>query len=157
MARFERVRWPDGKRSCPHCGSLRTSEVTKPQPYRCRERKCRKHFSIKTGTAMHGSKLPLRKWLYAVYLMSVSKEGLSSLLLGRELGIAPEAAWRLGQKIREAWNLGALFPLRDSVGVDETFIGVEEGNECAEKRANIGDGTGGRRTARRIRSAATSP
>ena len=108
VAWYEAVRWTEG-RHCPHCDNMNTATCAKPQPYRCRD--CRKHFSVKTGTVMQSSKLPVKKWLYAMYLMSVSKKGLSSCQLARELGIAQEAAWRLGHKIREAWNQDAVFPM----------------------------------------------
>ena len=135
VAYFESIRWPRG-RYCPHCGSTNTAECGRPQPYRCRE--CRKHFSCRTGTIMQSSKLPIKKWLYAMYLMSVSKKGLSSPQLARELGIAQEAAWRLGHKIREAWNQGALFPMAGEVEVDETYIGGKERNKHADKKLKRG-------------------
>ena len=140
---FESVRWANG-RYCPHCASVNTTETKKPQPYRCREKECRKHFSAKTKTVMQSSKLPIRKWLYAMYLMSVSKKGLSSLQLARELGIAQEAAWRLGHKIRESWNQDALFPLSGEVEVDETYIGGKERNKHESERLHAGRGTIGK-------------
>ena len=64
---FEAIRWPDG-RHCGHCGSTETSEVpkAKPMPYWCKG--CRSYFSVRTGTTMEKSRLPLRKWAFAVYL-----------------------------------------------------------------------------------------
>lgn len=103
VAWFEARRWPNG-RYCPHCGSTNTVKVGRPQPYRCKEKGCRKHFSCKTGTLMQSSKLPVKKWLHAVHLMSINRNGLSSIQLGHELGIEQETAWRLGHKIRKAWN-----------------------------------------------------
>ena len=75
---------------------------------------------------MQSSNLPIRKWLYAMYLISVSKKGLSSMQLARELGIAQEAAWRLGHKIRESWNQDALFPMGGEVEVDEAYFGGKD-------------------------------
>jgi transposase-like protein len=68
---FEDLRWPEGKRHCPHCGSLKTSVVKdeKPMPYHCGD--CRKYFSVKTGTVMQSSKVPLQKW-GPIYLASQS-------------------------------------------------------------------------------------
>ncbi|MYA16249.1 MAG: IS1595 family transposase [Gammaproteobacteria bacterium] len=143
VAWFETMRWADG-RTCPHCQSERTTIVKsgKPQPYRCRD--CRKHFSVKTGTVMHSSKVPVKKWLHAVYLISVSKKGLSALQLGRTIGIAPETAWKLGHKIRESWNQDALFPMNGSVEIDETYIGGKERNRHASERKKLGRGPVGK-------------
>ena len=150
----ESIRWPDGV-SCVHCGSGDVAEVKsrKPMPYRCRS--CRKHFSVKVGSLMQDSKLSVRQWLYAMYLMSVSKKGLSSMQLGRELGIAQEAAWRLGHKIRQAWNQGSLFPMSGEVEVDETYIGGKERNKHAWKREHLGRGPVGKQAVMGIRSRGT--
>ena len=77
---FSHIRWPNG-RCCPHCGSNNTTECKKPQPCRCCD--CRRHFSVSTGTVMNSSKISARIWLYAIYLMSVSKKRLSSLQLAK--------------------------------------------------------------------------
>ena len=71
---FEGIIWPDGKRPCPNCGSENTHECSHAKlPCRCRD--CRKYFSIKTGTIMAESPLPLLKWVYAIYLDTTSLKG----------------------------------------------------------------------------------
>ena len=63
---FEAKVWPEG-RHCPRCGSCRTREATHAKmPYWCSD--CRSYFSVKTGSVMEGSPLPLRKWVWAIYL-----------------------------------------------------------------------------------------
>ena len=153
---FEKVRWPEG-RCCPHCRSKDTYEVAskKPQPYRCRAKRCRKYFSATVGTVLASKKLPVRKWLHAMCLMSSSKKGLSSLQLARELRIAPESAWRLGHKVREAWNRGALFPMTGEVEVDGTYIGGRRRNMSNAKRketAGTGHGAVGKASVMGIRA-----
>lgn len=140
IAWFEGVRWAKG-RYCPKCRSRNTYAVAskKPQPYRCREKGCRAYFSATVRTVFASAKLPVRKCLYAMYLMSISKKGLSSPQMARELGIAQESAWRLGHKIREAWNQDALFPMTGTVEVDETYIGGKCKNMSNSRRKELVD------------------
>lgn len=138
---WESVRWPGG-RYCPHCESVNTAETVRPQPYRCRD--CRKHFSAKVGTVMQHGRLPVKKWLYAMCLMSIHKKGMSSIQLGKELGISQEAAWRLSHKLREGWNQGALFPMSGEVEADETYIGGKDRNKHAKDRRRQGRGAVGK-------------
>ena len=72
---FEGVVW-SGERACGHCGSLDTYGIKsgKPMPYRCRD--CKRYFSVKTGTLMASSPLPVRKWVYAIYLDVTSLKGV---------------------------------------------------------------------------------
>lgn len=127
---FERIRWVDGARHCPHCGSLKTTAVVKekPMPYHCRE--CREYFSVKTGTVMHSSKVSLQKWVVAIYLLSTNLKGVSSMKLHRDLGVTQKTAWMLAQKIRQGW-LDGTDQLDGEVEVDETYIGGLESNKTA--------------------------
>lgn len=96
-------RWPDGVK-CPHCASAEISvrENRKPMPFHCRT--CRQYFSVRTRTLLHASKLPLRKWALAFYLMSVNRKDISSIALSKALGATRKTAWHLEHRIREAWE-----------------------------------------------------
>ena len=99
---FENNRWSGGK-ACPHCGSVAVSECKdhRPMAYRCKD--CRKHFSVRTGTVLEESKLPLQKWLMAIYMMTTARKGIPSTQMARELGCTQKSAWFLAQRIRECW------------------------------------------------------
>ena len=99
---FEDVSW-NGQRACGHCGSERTREVpnAKPMPYWCTD--CRSYFSVKTGTQLANSKIPLRKWAIAIYLCLTSLKSVSSMKLHRDLNVSQKTAWFMLHRIREAW------------------------------------------------------
>ena len=137
---FEDVIWPDG-RHCPKCGSVRTREASHAKmPYWCSD--CRSYFSVKTGTAMQRSKIPLRKWAIAIYLCLTSLKSVSSMKLQRDIGVSQPTAWFMLHRIREAWATGGGGPFDGPVEVDETYFGGKRKNMSKAKRKEL-SGTGG--------------
>ena len=131
---FEGIYWPD-QRHCGHCDSTRTrpTKSGKPMPYWCSD--CRKYFSVKTGTAMADSNIPLQKWAIAIYLCLTSLKSVSSMKLHRDLDIGQKAAWFMLHRLREAWadELGD-DPFDGPIEVDETYVGGRRENMPKAKR-----------------------
>lgn len=145
----EGIIWPEGP-VCSHCGG--TERIYPLQGVRSGKSKknpegvvrhglkkcgqCRGQFTVRIGTIFEESKLPLTKWLQAIFLMTASKKGVSAHQLHRTLEVTYKTAWFLAHRIREAMRDGELAPFGGGGGfveVDETFIGVLPGIEKAQR------------------------
>lgn len=129
----EAIIWPQGP-VCPHCGGVERITAITPNPAkrirfglkRCGQ--CKGQFTVRMGTIFEESKLPMTKWLQAIFLMTASKKGVSAHQLHRTLEITYKSAWFLAHRIREAMRSGELAPFGGAgtpVEVDETFIGID--------------------------------
>jgi transposase-like protein len=142
---FEARRWGD-EPVCGHCGSVNVTECKdhKPMAYRCKD--CRKHFSVRTGTVLAESRLPLQKWLLAIYMLTSARKGIPSTQMARELGVTQKTAWFLAQRIRETWMKDRDDRMNGQMQVDETYVGGRERNKHADKKLRAGRGTVGKTT-----------
>ena len=136
---FTEQRWPNGV-CCSACGSVnvQTGCQHKTMPYRCREKECKKKFSVKTGTVMECAKVGYQDWLLAAFLLMTSLKSVSSMKLHRDLGISQKTAWFLAQRLRAALSQdGSLFA--GPVEVDETYVGGRRRNMSNAKRNELAD------------------
>lgn len=133
---FESIRWPNG-RVCTRCEGANTNEVpkAKPMPYWCSD--CRQYFSVKLGTVMESSKLPLRTWAIAFYQTITNLKGVSSMKLHRDLGIRQASAWHLVHRIREAMA-GDDPVFSGPAEADETYVGGLEKTSHGSKKQRRG-------------------
>ncbi len=135
---FETVIW-DGQRVCGKCGSSKTREVPngKPMPYFCNG--CRSYFSVRTGTPLASSNVPLRKWAIAIYLCLTSLKSISSMKLHRDIGVSQPTAWFMLHRIREAWAQEAPGGFSGPVEADETYFGGRRRNMSNARRKELQD------------------
>ena len=114
-------RWPDGF-CCPRCESSKFVKLAFRRQYQCRA--CKYQVSITAGTAMQDTKLSLRIWFWAMFLVARHKKSISALQLQRDLGLGSyRSAWLMLQKIRSCFDESADYPLKGVVEVDETLVG----------------------------------
>jgi transposase-like protein len=133
---LEDLRW-NGDPVCPHCeahdpyfltpknGETRTTTRGTESPRRVWKcRKCRKQFSVLTGTIFHGTKIPVRTWIFVVFEMASRKNGIAAREIERKYGLTPKSAWFMTQRIRQAMKREPMAGLLTGrVVVDETCIG----------------------------------
>lgn len=117
---LEDLRWPEGP-MCPRCDHVGGTRVKGRETLDCNS--CHYQFSVRVGTVMQDSKLPLWTWFLATYMMVESRKGISSNQLKRMLGVSYKTAWYLTHRIRSAMGEVLTEPLTGIVEVDETYVG----------------------------------
>src|SRR3974390_1724911 len=118
-----RWRWPEGF-ECPGCEGRKPCIVKRGGRilYQCNA--CRKQTSVRAGTIFASSKLGLRLWFKAMYLLTQSKKGISSIELGRRLGVTQTTAWSLNHKLAQVMiERNAAKRLEGEVQMDDAYIG----------------------------------
>lgn len=128
------VKWPDGKVVCPKCGGESVGVIRSRSMLQCRAKECRKQFSVKIGTIFEDSPLGLDKWFVAVWCIANAKNGISSMELGRALGVTQKTAWFMLHRIRLAMRTKSFRKLSGEVESDETFIGGRSENMHKRQR-----------------------
>ena len=120
-AAVEKLRWPGGF-VCPLCGGAEGKWLSTRPKVQCRA--CRHQTSLTAGTIFHATKLPLTTWLLAMWLVATAKNGISSVELGRRLGIRQTNAWALKQKIMHVMaERNGQKRLDGRVEMDDAYLG----------------------------------
>jgi transposase-like protein len=133
-------RWPNGV-ICPRCQALDPRFISTRRVWECKG--CKKQFSVKNGTIMEDSPLPLDKWFAAIWLITNAKNGISSYEIHRALGITQKSAWFVLHRVRFAMMTGTFEKMKGEVESDETYIGgkarnMHEGKRKAKGRSGVG-------------------
>src|ERR1039458_6116619 len=137
-----KLRWPDGRVTCPRCGHDEHSFLSTRRMWFCKG--CKKQFTIKVGTIFEDSPLGMDKWMTAVWLICNCKNGISSYEVARDLGITQKSAWFMMHRVRAAMRSGSFSKLSGEIEADETFIGGKARNMHVDKRERRITGTGGK-------------
>jgi transposase-like protein len=144
---LERLRWESGV-VCPHCGSIAEHYFLKPangtsratrtgsrshrRVWKCKD--CRKQFSVLTGTIFHGTKIPVRTWVFVVFEMCASKNGVAAREIERKYDVTAKSAWYMVHRIREAMRRDPLAGLLSgTIVADETWYGGKPSNRHGHK------------------------
>ena len=146
---MESMRWPD-KPVCPHCGSIndhrfltpengvsrrtRTGAASQRRVWKCRD--CQKQFSVITNTPFHGSKVPLRIWIFVLFEMCANKNGIAAREIARKYKLTNKTAWFVTHRVRLAMEtLPSAKRMAGVVVSDETWIGGDPANKHRDKVA----------------------
>ncbi len=135
--------WPAGV-TCPDCGGMDRITTRKDGFYRCNA--CGDFdFTIRTNTIFERSKVPLNKWLYAMYLVVTARKGISSMQLAKEIGVTQKTAWFIIGRLREACSApDSIDKLKGVIEIDEAFFGGKEKNKHESKKLHAGRGAVGK-------------
>lgn len=137
-------RW-DGCPVCPYCGfSDKTYLIENGKRFKCGASQdvCGKKYSVTVGTIFESSRIPLTKWLNAVYVVTAHKKGISSHQLGRDLGVTQRTAWFMIHRIREMMKNVSDIQLQGEIEIDETYIGGKHKNKSRSVRLAAKASTG---------------
>ena len=127
--------------TCPKCGVIGI-KAYKLASGRLKCAECRKPFTVRMGTIFEDSTIPLQKWLFAIYLCTSLKKGISSIQLAKYIGVTQKTAWFMLQRIRYVFENGTFEKLKNAVEMDEAYVGGADSNKHAKKRTKALTGKG---------------
>jgi transposase-like protein len=148
---LEKLRWR-GRPICPHCGVIdghyllksrnggrttSTGKRTYRRLWKCRD--CRRQFSVLVGSIFHGTKISVRTWLFVLFEMCASKNGIAAREVQRKYGLTSKSAWFLTQRIREAMTDRRPDALIGTIVADETRIGGKPRYKAGTLRGRGGE------------------
>jgi transposase-like protein len=136
------LRWKDGE-FCPYCGGTRIYHFSDRKTFKCGD--CRQRFSIKVGTVFEDTKIALRKWFAAIWMITNHPKGIASTTLAKDIKVTQKTAWFMLHRLRHAARtLSFNAPLKGTVEADTTFVGGKEKNRHSSDRRGGGQGGAGK-------------
>jgi transposase-like protein len=136
------LRWKDGE-FCPYCGGVRIYHFSDRKTFKCGD--CRQRFSIKVGTVFEDTKIALRKWFAAIWMITNHPKGIASTTLAKDIKVTQKTAWFMLHRLRHAARTPSFnAPLKGTVEADTTFVGGKERNRHSSDRKGGGQGGTGK-------------
>jgi len=133
-----KIRW-NGTVKCVFCDHDRVYELKgHNKRYKCS--KCRKQFSVIKGTIFENSPISLQKWFVAIYVITSHKKGISSIQLGKDIGVTQKTAWFMNQRIRFALKAKTFNKMAGTVQCDETYVGGKNKNRVGKNKIRNSQG-----------------
>ncbi|MBS1595982.1 MAG: IS1595 family transposase [Bacteroidetes bacterium] len=132
---LEQQLWNGGEPVCPHCAAVGAYKTNRG--YRCKSKGCQKKFTVTTGTIYENTKIGLRIWFAAIYLITAHRKGISSHQLSRDLNVTQKTAWFILHRVREMLKAENPSLLEGEIEVDATYYGGERKNKHAKKRKEL--------------------
>jgi transposase-like protein len=129
---FEEQRWGDTP-ACPRCGDtkvrqLKANDGSRNARFLWRCGGCKQQFTVRVGTILEDSPIPMRHWAYAFWAACASKKGVSAKQIERTTGLSYKSALYLMHRIR--WAMAPVNESEPMLGVgggtvefDETYVG----------------------------------
>ena len=138
--KFKEMRDKEGV-TCQHCGSHDVVWLESKQQYQCKH--CRHRTTLRSGTVMHGSKLPFRYWFIAMHLLTATKKSISAEELQRQLGHNRyQPVWELMHKLRSVMGKrNDKYTLKGCIELDEGFFSTEIPKEKKDEKLKAGVGS----------------
>jgi transposase-like protein len=136
---WENIRWKNGVK-CLHCGHEKVYRTNRG--FKCAHPDCRKKFSATVGSIFENSKLSLRIWFGAMYMICNSKKGASAYQVARQFNIGIKAAWYISHRIRKSFSQAAVPVLSGTISADESWVGGKNKNRHWDKKVKNSAGRG---------------
>lgn len=139
VAFMERQRWGDTP-ACPRCGDTAVRQMqakggSRSARFLWKCSGCKQQFTVRVGTIMEDSPIPIRHWCYGFWAACAGKKGVSAMQIQRQTGLSYKSALYMMHRVRFAMTPNRPAPkLTGIVEADETYVGGKTPNRSRAER-----------------------